>query len=173
MIHNHEIILCFGIFFQLRLAKGCFSLGKTLLLKVQCNSRIFQPLSVRIILPMKTELYLLENLGLMLYLELFSSTHSVPPEASLECMGGDWALLLCLSHSGADQRVLGQGGGRDEVRGGAESRKRKGKKEREKEKFTDVTDPARLSALFVGGHNLDDLLSLMPTHWAFTVGHHN
>ena len=34
-------------------------------------------------------------------------------------------------------------------------------------------DPARLSALFVGGHNLDDLLSLMPTHWAFTLGHHN
>jgi len=43
-------------------------------------------------------------------------------------VGGDCAVLHCFSLSYSYHQVLGQGGGMDEVKGGGESRKRKGKK---------------------------------------------
>ena len=50
----------------------------------------------------------------------------------MECVGGDYAVLHCFSLSCADHQVLGQEGGRDDVKGGGEGRKRTGKKKARK-----------------------------------------
>lgn len=50
------------------------------------------------------------------------------------------------------------------------------KRERENEikrAFIDVRDPAVLVVLFVSGHKMDNLLSVVSIHCVFTVGHHN
>lgn len=75
--------------------------------------------------------------------------------------------FLCLSPRQGDKKK--EGGGRDEEK----NRKKERERERIKRAFIDVRDPAVLVVLFVSGHKMDNLLSVVSIHCVFTVGHHN